>query len=490
MRLAFVSQLIKRLKMGKIVKFCNTCDEGFAEKFGFCPNCGEALQTFEMSPVAPAPAPVNEVVVAPVDGTSTSSLGKEIFSTPEPVEPVAEVVAPDEEVVASPEPIEELIAAPVVAEEVLAESVAAEPEPAENIPESEEVTASSTEEIPVEEPVVEAAKPAAKSVPVIPYVPKKPFTVDPKPRSFAAEHDAFMSEGGFYVTVMEEKNVKQRNALLLGTLGCMLIALMIGVVYSIFAKDLYVGAIGGDDLFLASLVDAPMAIEEQKKKDKDDGGGGGGGGNEEKQEVNRGDLADQSPNPQRPPQALPRFDTTMPLPPASTQGNMKFEKKYDRFGDPNGRFDGFSNGTGSGGGMGSGRGTGQGNGNGTGAGNGNGSGFGNGDGDGNGNGTGSGGGDIPPPPPTGVSKPWRLISKPRPGYTDAARQANIQGTVILKVVFLASGQVGSISAVKGLPNGLTEQAIAAARGIRFEPALVNGIPRAVSKQIEYTFSIY
>jgi TonB family protein len=66
----------------------------------------------------------------------------------------------------------------------------------------------------------------------------------------------------------------------------------------------------------------------------------------------------------------------------------------------------------------------------------------------------------------------------------------VQGTVILRVTFLASGQVGSISPVKGLPNGLTEQAIAAARSIRFEPAKNNGVAQTVTKQVEYTFSIY
>jgi protein TonB len=90
----------------------------------------------------------------------------------------------------------------------------------------------------------------------------------------------------------------------------------------------------------------------------------------------------------------------------------------------------------------------------------------------------------------GVTQGIKILSKPRPGYTDAARQANIQGTVILRVTFLASGQVGGISAVKGLPNGLTEQAIAAAHRISFEPAKVNGQAQSVTKQIEYTFSIY
>ena len=40
--------------MGKIVKYCNDCEEGFAEKFVFCPNCGSGLTAFELNPVQPA----------------------------------------------------------------------------------------------------------------------------------------------------------------------------------------------------------------------------------------------------------------------------------------------------------------------------------------------------------------------------------------------------------------------------------------------------
>ena len=84
----------------------------------------------------------------------------------------------------------------------------------------------------------------------------------------------------------------------------------------------------------------------------------------------------------------------------------------------------------------------------------------------------------------------KIISKPRPGYTDSARVNNIQGTVVLRVTFLANGQVGGVSVVKGLPNGLTEQAIAAAKGIRFEPAKKGGTPYAVNKNVEYSFTIF
>ncbi|MCA1590295.1 MAG: energy transducer TonB [Acidobacteria bacterium] len=83
-----------------------------------------------------------------------------------------------------------------------------------------------------------------------------------------------------------------------------------------------------------------------------------------------------------------------------------------------------------------------------------------------------------------------IVSKQRPGYTDAARQNNVQGSVTLRVTFLASGQVGGVSTISGLPHGLTEQAIAAAKNIRFEPEMVNGVARTVTRPVTFSFSIY
>ena len=62
--------------------------------------------------------------------------------------------------------------------------------------------------------------------------------------------------------------------------------------------------------------------------------------------------------------------------------------------------------------------------------------------------------------------------------------------VLLRIRFLASGKIGDISVIKGLPNGLTEKAIEAARKISFEPKKVNGVPQDVTRQIEYTFREY
>jgi TonB family protein len=422
--------------MGKIVKFCSSCDENFAEKFGFCPNCGASLQAFEMSPVAAA-----ETAVA-------------VPRAPAFIEPVEEV--------------------PVT--------------PAEPV-----IEAAPADKPVVEEPVKKAApKVAAAAVAAPVFFQKEAKDADAIPASLEDEHSEYAKHGDFYVTVIEEKNAGQRNGLLLGTLAFMIFAVFAGLVINIFSKDLKVGAIS-DDMFLASLIDdVPTTIEEEEKpKNKDDGGGGGGGGREE-DETTLGDRANQTPNPQRPPQAIPRLENPLQLPPASTQGNRTFEQRFDRFGDPNGRFTNWNNGSGSGGGQGTGYGTGQGSGRGTGTGSGSGSGSGSGLGSGNGSGTGRGGsdGDEPPPAPVGVTQALRIISKPRPGYTDAARQNNVQGTVILRVTFLASGGIGSISSVKGLPYGLTEQAIAAARRISFEPKKINGIGQPVTRQIEYTFSIY
>jgi protein TonB len=252
-----------------------------------------------------------------------------------------------------------------------------------------------------------------------------------------------------------------------------------------------VAAIGNESSLAYLIDDVPMPVEDvQEKKDKDDAGGGGGGGKEDPNPVNQGDLPDQTKNPIRPPDPnVHRANFELQTPPPSTEGNMKFEKKYGRWGDPNSLSQIGSSGPGSGGGMGTGVGTGAGSGRGTGTGSGDGSGYGSGVGDGNGPGSGSGTGGAPPPVAK-VTTPYRIISKPRPGYTDAARANQVTGTVALKVTLLASGQVGSIVPVRRLPDGLTEQAIAAARQIKFEPKKVNGVAQSISVTIEYSFTIY
>jgi len=88
------------------------------------------------------------------------------------------------------------------------------------------------------------------------------------------------------------------------------------------------------------------------------------------------------------------------------------------------------------------------------------------------------------------TKTIRTVVIPKPGYTDAARNAQIQGMITLRVVFLASGGIGSITPVNSLPDGLTEQAIAAAKKIVFIPARKNDTNVTILKTVQYNFSIY
>lgn len=83
-----------------------------------------------------------------------------------------------------------------------------------------------------------------------------------------------------------------------------------------------------------------------------------------------------------------------------------------------------------------------------------------------------------------------LVSKPSPMYTEEARRNQVTGTVVLRAIFDSRGYVRGVKAIKGLPDGLTEKAIIAARNIRFIPAMKDG--RHVSQyfQIEYNFNLY
>jgi periplasmic protein TonB len=134
-----------------------------------------------------------------------------------------------------------------------------------------------------------------------------------------------------------------------------------------------------------------------------------------------------------------------------------------------------------------------------------GNGVGTGTGDGTGPGSGGGTGINPPnrarrnPADTDYSRVFngkevdqkaRILEKPEPVYTQAARQNQINGAVALSVVLTASGQVTDIKVVAGLPDGLNESAIAAARLLKFTPATLDGRPVSMHIQLVYYFNLY
>jgi hypothetical protein len=84
--------------------------------------------------------------------------------------------------------------------------------------------------------------------------------------------------------------------------------------------------------------------------------------------------------------------------------------------------------------------------------------------------------------------PLKILSKPTPQFTDEGRKNGTTGFVRLRVTFLATGSTGDISPVDTLPDGLTESAIEAAKGIEFKPATKNEEPITVTKLVECSFA--
>ncbi len=510
--------------MGKIVKYCTACEESFAEKFSFCPNCAGELSAFEMKPISQEP----EVAAAPTPVISdepnlelSDSVNQESSFVNEPAETVAEDVSLIEDSNIENESDIEVDKSETVFEPVSFNADETEEEQINNAFSNEE------EEMPFVEPSEEVEEvedvpetiaatgtyAAAEIIDDADIVDDADVVYDDYREPVSSSNFSDVSndyaeentdDGGYHITVIQERGVKQRNMLLLGSAVLMITLTLAGVVYSIFDKNSMVGAISDENLMaLINLDETPIEAEEPpKKKDDDKGGGGGGGGKQEKTETSKGVLADQTEKPQFPPTSRAvRLTNPDLMIKRSTQGTIKRPPTDEPYGNPNSTSSLTSDGKGSGGGMGSGRGTGQGSGIGTGEGSGIGSGSGSGRGNGIGGGTGDGTGDrnpkppaAPPPPrdppPAGPTTGIQILLKPRPGYTDSARTNNVQGTVMLSVIFLSSGQIGGVSAVKGLPDGLTEKAIAAARQIQFKPALVNGRPQTVTKRIQYNFTIY
>jgi TonB family protein len=89
----------------------------------------------------------------------------------------------------------------------------------------------------------------------------------------------------------------------------------------------------------------------------------------------------------------------------------------------------------------------------------------------------------------GVGPP-SCIYCPDAGYSDAARAAKAQGTVVLSVVVTSEGKADAIYVVKGAPFGLTSQAIKAVQSWKFRPAQKDGKPVSVRVPIETTFRLF
>jgi TonB family protein len=88
--------------------------------------------------------------------------------------------------------------------------------------------------------------------------------------------------------------------------------------------------------------------------------------------------------------------------------------------------------------------------------------------------------------PSGVAQ-GMLVHRVAPQYPAQAKQAHVQGTVVLQAVIGKDGSVTSVTALRGDPI-LTQAAIDAVRQWRYKPYYLNGEPVEVDTQISVTFS--
>ena len=235
------------------------------------------------------------------------------------------------------------------------------------------------------------------------------------------------------------------------------------------------------------------------KPKQEKAGGGGGGGREEQTPASAGKLPQAdvripqvvAPDPHPPVIKNP----ALPMPATLDADPALFppDKRQLNYGDPKSTSTTPSSGSGTGNGIGQGNGGGVGPGNGGGYGPGNGGNTGGGDRREGGGGPGGGGGGTDYSRTFSgkeVTSKARVLDKPEPTYTEAARKNQITGTVVLRAVFSSGGAVTNIHAVSGLPDGLTERAIAAAKQIRFVPATKDGHPVSMWMELQYNFNLY
>ena len=204
-------------------------------------------------------------------------------------------------------------------------------------------------------------------------------------------------------------------------------------------------------------------------------GGGGGGGDRSPLPASKGKLPRPSLKQFTPPMAVvnnpnPKLvmEPTIIVPPDVPLPNVNMNV----WGDPLAKIGPPSNGPGSGGGIGSGSGGG--------VGSGKGGGFGPGEGGGVGGGVFRVGGGVTAP---------SLLYKVEPEYSEEARKAKYQGTVVLYVEVDPSGKARNLRVVRSLGLGLDEKAMEAVNKWKFRPGYKDGKAVTVAATIEVNFRL-
>ena len=222
---------------------------------------------------------------------------------------------------------------------------------------------------------------------------------------------------------------------------------------------------------------APVDLEAFKPKagPQKPSGGGGGGGDRSPLPAAKGRLPKIAPRQFTPPvQVYNNLHPLLPMEPtiiAPPDVNMP-NVNMAQYGDPLAKIGPPSNGPGSGGGIGSGSGGG--------VGSGKGPGFGPGEGGGFGGGVFRVGGGVTAPVP---------LYRPEPEYSEEARKAKYQGTVILYVEVDPAGKPKNLKVMRSLGLGLDEKAIEAVEKWKFRPGYKDGKPVTVAATVEVNFRL-
>jgi protein TonB len=212
----------------------------------------------------------------------------------------------------------------------------------------------------------------------------------------------------------------------------------------------------------------PYIPQPQKKQ----GGGGGGGGNRSPLEASKGKLPKPAPRQFTPPRVDPLDNPKLPMTPTIVAPVDVPNITATNMGDPLSRLGIPSNGTGFGAGIGSGSGGG--------VGSGKGAGFGPGSGGGFGGGAYRIGGGVTAP---------TVLTKVEPEYSEEARKAKWQGSVLLSLVVDENGMPQNIKVTRSLGLGLDQKAIEAVQRWRFRPGMKDGKPVPVIANIEVNFRL-
>lgn len=252
----------------------------------------------------------------------------------------------------------------------------------------------------------------------------------------------------------------RRSEFLLGVFAVMVVLLLTGWTYSLFAKDY---GMGGDDIELSTLV-APVPVpeeepppepEKQPEKQKDPN-----------VDIRKEIIQNLNESPQKPPDTTSVVKQTIP-PRDPNRYTVKGDTNYSAANPLPADYQGRVNTTGTGSDSGLG-----------------------------GQGGRSDEGGAPPPPPPPKKEPpktvsggvlnGKAISLPKPPYPPAARAVRASGAVSVQVLIDETGRVVSASAASGHPL-LQAAAVSAARQARFSPTMLSGQPVKVSGIITYNF---